>query len=63
MTDANAITTVRALNDFFNKDDAGKAIIGVATFNAEIKALSPEEKAWMGAEAAKAMGKTIKVSA
>lgn len=56
-----SVTVVRALNDYFNKDDNGKTILGVSKFNEEIKALSPDEKNELGSLAAAAMGKTIKV--
>jgi len=57
------VTAVRALNDYFNKDETGKTLKSVSEFNTEIKALSADEKTELGGLAAEAMGNTLKVTA
>lgn len=54
------VTAVKALNDFFNKDENGKSIKPVSEFNNELKALSPDEKSELGELAAQAMGNTTR---
>ena len=53
------ISTVKALNDYFNTDSDGKRIKPISEFNAELKALSPEEKRELAEGAAAAMGKAL----
>jgi len=54
------ITAVKALNDYFNKDETGKTLKPVSIFNGEIKALNAEEKQELGEGAALALGCTLK---
>jgi hypothetical protein len=51
------ITTLKALTGYFNSGDNKKPL---REFSEELKALTPEEKAEMGAQAAAAMGDSIK---
>ena len=52
-------SALKALADYFNKDENGKNIKPLREFSDELKELTPEEKAELAALAAEAMGQTL----